>query len=123
MNDRSVYPLGKRRTLIVFFGLMLGMLLAALDQTIVSTALSQITHDLGGFDQEVASLSGGGVVTNSGASDARLTTGGSNASTTFYGRITDGAMNKTALAKVGAGTLSSSLPSHCTSYCRSGDGS
>src|SRR5213592_4820573 len=50
MNDTSVYPLGKRRTLIVFFGLMLGMLLAALDQTIVSTALPQITRDLGGFE-------------------------------------------------------------------------
>ena len=50
MNDRSVYPLGKRRTLIVFFGLMLGMLLAALDQTIVSTALPRITNDLGGFE-------------------------------------------------------------------------
>jgi EmrB/QacA subfamily drug resistance transporter len=49
MNDRSVYPLGKRRTLIVFFGLMLGMLLAALDQTIVSTALPRIVRDLGGF--------------------------------------------------------------------------
>ena len=49
MNDRSVYPLGKRRTLIVFFGLMLGMLLAALDQTIVSTALPRIVGDLGGF--------------------------------------------------------------------------
>jgi EmrB/QacA subfamily drug resistance transporter len=49
MNDRSVYPLGKRRTLIVFAGLMLGMLLAALDQTIVSTALPTITRDLGGF--------------------------------------------------------------------------
>src|SRR4029079_2742740 len=50
MNDRSVYPLGKRRTLIVFFGLMLGMLLAAIDQTIVSTALPRITQDLGGFE-------------------------------------------------------------------------
>jgi EmrB/QacA subfamily drug resistance transporter len=50
MNDTSVYPLGKRRTLIVFFGLMLGMLLAALDQTIVSTALPSITQDLGGFE-------------------------------------------------------------------------
>lgn len=50
MNDRNVYPLGKRRTLIVFFGLMLGMLLAALDQTIVSTALPRITQDLGGFE-------------------------------------------------------------------------
>src|ERR1043165_3373128 len=50
MNDRSVDPLGKRRTRIVFFGLMLGMLLAALDQTIVSTALPRITRDLGGFE-------------------------------------------------------------------------
>ena len=49
MTDRSVYPLGKRRTLIVFAGLMLGMLLAALDQTIVSTALPRIVRDLGGF--------------------------------------------------------------------------
>jgi EmrB/QacA subfamily drug resistance transporter len=49
MNDRNVYPLGKRRTLIVFAGLMLGMLLAALDQTIVSTALPRIVDDLGGF--------------------------------------------------------------------------
>jgi EmrB/QacA subfamily drug resistance transporter len=49
MNDRSVYPLGKRRTVVVFFGLMLGMLLAALDQTIVSTALPEIVRDLGGF--------------------------------------------------------------------------
>jgi EmrB/QacA subfamily drug resistance transporter len=50
MNDRSVYPLGKRRTLIVFAGLMLAMLLAALDQTIVATALPQIVRDLGGFE-------------------------------------------------------------------------
>jgi EmrB/QacA subfamily drug resistance transporter len=49
MNDRAVYPLGKRRTLIVFAGLMLAMLLAALDQTIVSTALPRIVRDLGGF--------------------------------------------------------------------------
>src|SRR5919197_4582876 len=49
MNDRSVYPLGKRRTLVVFAGLMLAMLLAALDQTIVSTALPRIVRDLGGF--------------------------------------------------------------------------
>src|SRR3954453_22653432 len=50
MNDRSVYPLGKRRTLIVFFGPMLGMLLAALDQTIVATALPPVTRDLGGLE-------------------------------------------------------------------------
>ncbi len=47
----SAYPLGRRRTLIVFAGLMLGMLLAALNQTIVSTALPRIVADLGGFEQ------------------------------------------------------------------------
>ena len=46
----SAYLLGKRRTLIVLSGLMLGMLLAALNQTIVSTALPRIVGDLGGFE-------------------------------------------------------------------------
>jgi EmrB/QacA subfamily drug resistance transporter len=50
MEDRSIYPLGKRRTVIVFAGLLLGMLLAALDQTIVSTALPSIVRDLGGLE-------------------------------------------------------------------------
>jgi EmrB/QacA subfamily drug resistance transporter len=36
--------------LIVFSGIMLGMLLAAIDQTIVATALPTITGDLGGLD-------------------------------------------------------------------------
>ena len=46
----SAYPLGKRRTLVVFAGLLLGMLLAALNQTIVATALPKIVADLGGFE-------------------------------------------------------------------------
>jgi EmrB/QacA subfamily drug resistance transporter len=50
MNDRSVYPLGKRRTLIVLAGVILGMLLAALNQTIVATALPKIAADLGGLE-------------------------------------------------------------------------
>jgi EmrB/QacA subfamily drug resistance transporter len=50
MEDRTIYPLGKRRTLVVFAGLLLGMLLAALDQTIVSTALPSIVRDLGGLE-------------------------------------------------------------------------
>ncbi len=37
--------------LIIFSGLMLGMLLAALDATIVATALPTIAGDLGGLDQ------------------------------------------------------------------------
>src|ERR1043166_9323120 len=44
-------PLTHRQVLIVFSGLMLGMLLAALDQTIVATALPTIVGDLGGVGQ------------------------------------------------------------------------
>ena len=40
-----------RQILVVLSGLMLGMLLAALDQTIVSTALPTIVGDLGGLNQ------------------------------------------------------------------------
>jgi EmrB/QacA subfamily drug resistance transporter len=39
-----------RQVLLIFSGLMLGMLLAALDQTIVATALPTIVGDLGGLD-------------------------------------------------------------------------
>ena len=42
--------LSHRRILLVYSGLMLGMLLAALDQTIVSTALPTIVGELGGLD-------------------------------------------------------------------------
>src|SRR4051812_21323911 len=41
----------RRRTLLTFCGLLLAMLLASLDQTIVSTALPTIVGDLGGIDQ------------------------------------------------------------------------
>ena len=40
-----------RQIMVVFSGLMLGMLLAALDQTIVATALPTIVGDLGGLSQ------------------------------------------------------------------------
>lgn len=39
-----------RQILVIFSGLMLGMLLAALDHTIVATALPTITGDLGGLN-------------------------------------------------------------------------
>jgi EmrB/QacA subfamily drug resistance transporter len=42
--------LSHREILVVFSGLMAGMLLAALDQTIVSTALPTIVGELGGLD-------------------------------------------------------------------------
>ena len=64
-----------RQILVVFSGLMLGMFLAALDQTIVATALPTIVSDLGGLNH----LSW--VVT------AYLLT--STASTPLYGKISD----------------------------------
>ncbi len=64
-----------RQIMVVLSGLMLGMLLAALDQTIVSTALPRITGDLGGREHL------GWVVT------AYLLT--STASTPLYGKISD----------------------------------
>ncbi len=42
-------PDGQRSILVVFIGLMLVLLMAALDQTIVSTALPTIVGDLGGL--------------------------------------------------------------------------
>jgi EmrB/QacA subfamily drug resistance transporter len=51
MNDRSVYPLGKRRTLIVLAGTLLGMLLASINQTLAATALPMIVGELGGIGQ------------------------------------------------------------------------
>src|SRR6202165_740971 len=41
----------KRRVWIVFSGLVLGMLIASLDQTVVATALPTIVSDLGGLNQ------------------------------------------------------------------------
>ena len=64
-----------KQILTVMFGLMTGLLLAALDQSIVSTALKTITVDLGGLDHYTW------VVT------AYLLT--STASTPLYGKISD----------------------------------
>ena len=53
MSDVATPPvagLTHRQILVVFSGLMAGMLLAALDQTIVSTALPTIVGELGGLD-------------------------------------------------------------------------
>src|SRR5215213_6913480 len=44
-------PLTHARVLIVFSGLLLAMLLAALDQTIVATALPTIVGELGGLER------------------------------------------------------------------------
>src|SRR5919204_3580361 len=44
-------PLSRRQVLLTFAGLLLAMLLASLDQTIVATALPTIVSELGGLDQ------------------------------------------------------------------------
>ncbi len=49
MNDRRVYPLGRRRTLVVLAGTLLGMFLASVNQTIAATALPRIVGELGGL--------------------------------------------------------------------------
>src|SRR5205085_1580143 len=43
-------PLSQQQVLVIFSGLLLGMLLAALDQTIVATALPTIVGELGGLE-------------------------------------------------------------------------
>lgn len=50
-RDEVMPELTHRQILIVLVGLMLGMLVAALSQTIVATALPTIVGDLGGQDQ------------------------------------------------------------------------
>ncbi len=73
--NTSPAGLTHRQILVVLSGLMTGMLLAALDQTIVSTALKQIVEDLDGLDHYTW------VVT------AYLLT--STATTPLYGKISD----------------------------------
>src|SRR3954465_14090432 len=47
----TIAPLDRRRVIVVFSGLLLAMLLAALDQTIVATALPTIVGELGGLER------------------------------------------------------------------------
>ncbi|MEO5653666.1 MAG: MDR family MFS transporter [Marmoricola sp.] len=51
MTSDSDGYLSHRQILVVMSGLMVGMFLAALDQSIVGTALPKITSDLGGFSK------------------------------------------------------------------------
>ena len=54
-TDQSVaqdfMPLPKRQVILTMIGVMMTMFLAALDQTVVSTAMPRIIADLGGFDR------------------------------------------------------------------------
>lgn len=48
--DRQPTQMTHRQILVVLTGLMLGLFLAALDQTIVATALPTIVGEFGGLD-------------------------------------------------------------------------
>ena len=74
-KNKEHAPMTHKQIMTVMFGLMTGLLLAALDQSIVSTALKTITVDLGGLNHYTW------VVT------AYLLT--STASTPLYGKISD----------------------------------
>lgn len=50
MSKKEHAPLTHREILVIMSGLMTGLLLAALDQTIVSTALKRIVEDFNGLD-------------------------------------------------------------------------
>ena len=51
MTPDSNGYLSHKQILVVMGGLMVGMFLSALDQSIVGTALPRITSDLGGLDK------------------------------------------------------------------------
>src|SRR5947209_4631658 len=51
VQAKAEHKADQRRVWIVFSGLMLGLLIASLDQTVVATALPTIVSDLGGLNQ------------------------------------------------------------------------
>jgi len=51
VSEAPAAPAGRRQVLIAFSGLLLAMLLAALDSTIVATALPTIVGELGGLER------------------------------------------------------------------------
>ena len=53
-------PAPQRGLLVIYSALMLALLLAALDQTIVATALPTIVSDLGEFDSSAGRVSAAG---------------------------------------------------------------
>ncbi|MBN9096565.1 MAG: DHA2 family efflux MFS transporter permease subunit [Pseudonocardia sp.] len=73
--ERSAGELSHRQILTILGGLLLGMFLAALDQTVVSTAIRTIADDLGGLSEQAW------------ATTAFLIT--STISTPLYGKLSD----------------------------------
>jgi len=51
-SDKPIFgDFSKRKKIMIMVGAMIGLLMAALDQTVVATALPQVVADLGGFDR------------------------------------------------------------------------
>jgi autotransporter-associated beta strand protein len=63
------------------------------------------TLRLNGFNNTIGSLAGAGTVDNNTATNATLTTGGDNTSTTFSGTLANGSTGTLGLTKVGTGRL------------------
>ena len=51
VQAKAEHKADQRRVWVVFSGLMLGLLIASLDQAVVATALPTIVSDLGGLNQ------------------------------------------------------------------------
>ena len=90
---------------------------AAVDTLPFTTAVSVAAGAslvLGGFGQQIGSLTGGGSVTNNGSLNARLVVGNNNASPgAFPGVLSDttsGGTGTLSIAKVGLGTLTLTTP-------------
>jgi MFS family permease len=78
-------PREQARIWVVFTGLMLVMLLAALDSTIVATALPKIVDDLGGL-KHIAWVTSAYVLAQTAAGATRASSAGSSAWRAWRGR-------------------------------------
>jgi fibronectin-binding autotransporter adhesin len=74
-------------------------------QNSAHTIASGATLSLNNFTQTIGSLAGAGTVTNGGAANRTLTTGGDNTSTEFSGVIQNGGAGTLGLTKNGSGTF------------------
>src|SRR5207244_1093652 len=77
----------------------------AFAQNSAFTIASGATLRLNNFNETIGSLAGAGTVTNGGAGNRTLTTGGDNTSTVFSGVIQNGAAGAINLTKTGTGTF------------------
>ncbi len=92
-------------TTTVSSGILQAGAATSFNATSAHTIASGATLRLNGFNNTIGSLAGAGTVHNNTATNATLTTGGDNTSTTFSGTLVNGSTGTLGLTKVGAGTL------------------